>query len=249
MCVRDALWRLKQPAHYYVFDLNCGCGENRTNGANCKGSPLLMSQALKDNQVPGKLFLCDKSPKALKNIGRVLEGDQLMLFREKSWVSHYPIQEDNAVFAGRIPDIVRADGRTPSKVLGIIISDPNGLHVPVREIGRSVQECPLLDVMIHICGALRVWSYWKNHPSGKFSPTDRTVRSFSEIFSIITKKNWLLSVPFRGNGGPDHHVLYGTNSPYVREIIDKPGRPDMYNINSVKGSQLMYEYQQLEVAA
>src|SRR4030095_4286361 len=95
---------LLQP--YFGFDLNCGSGENRCNGANIIGTPLLLKRAMKKRRIPGHLLLCDKSSRALKAARTHFINAQLELFRKGS-VSASFIPRNNREFVPTIPPRIR----------------------------------------------------------------------------------------------------------------------------------------------
>src|SRR4030095_1651581 len=149
-------------APYYGFDLNCGSGENRDNGANIIGSPLILKNNMEKRRINGRLYLCDKSKKALNDAMTHFISSQLELFRTSHVTASF-IKLHNRKFVPTIPQRIREAGDNPRTAHGIIIGDPNGLHFPLSETAACVWECPRVDVLIHLYGMKRVYGYWDKH--------------------------------------------------------------------------------------
>lgn len=234
-------WALKVncPRRYFVFDLNCGCGENRVNGANCLGTGPLVRNALREKGIEGSMWLCDVNRRSLKLAEKRFFNPQRHLFESGSMrdgIMAAFVRIDNRRFVPTIPQRIRDAGASPQMAQGVIIADPNGLHVPLREIGICLKETPKLDVIIHICSLKQVSACKAKNPTDpRMNLAETVVRSCSEIFSTIPRNTWLISEPFRAHRGREHHVFYGSDMRWVKPIINLPGRPNMHRIDSPEG--------------
>jgi hypothetical protein len=235
-------WELKQlatsPRPYFGFDLNCGSGENRRNGANVIGTPLILKRHIEKHKSGGYIFLCDKSRRAVEAAKKHFISAQLELFR-KSNVRASFIRSDNRKFVLSIPQRIREAGENPRTSHGIIIADPNGIDVPFMEIAACLLECPHLAVLIHLAHAKQIWTYWRNRPDAKsFAPKPETPRNIRQILNTISR-TWLLTAPWRVNRGDDHIVLFGSHRVWVPEIRNLRGRRDMISLRSEEGRRIV----------
>jgi hypothetical protein len=234
-------WSLSvvKPSRYFVFDLNCGCGENKNNGANCLGTGPLARNALQKRGIEGRMFLCDISKKNIESAKNHFFSPQGHLFESgnsvKGIIASF-ICMDNERFVSTIPTRITESGVSTRFANGIIIADPNGIKVPIKEIGKVSTECPVLDVIIHLYGLKQVCACKLKHPyDPKMNLGPNVVRSCSQIFGFIRKRTWLVSEPFRGRHGRDHLILYGTNLYHDRASVILAGRPNLYRIDSPDG--------------
>lgn len=245
-------WSLKQlgsfPGPYFVFDLNCGSGENRRNGANAKGTPLIMKGQFEKRAMSAKMYFCDKSRKALKLLERHFECGQLDLFQfQKFNITPFFIRSNNRLFVPTIPERIREAGVNPRMAHGVIIADPNGIEIPLKEIAACLWECPRLDVLIHLGHAPQCFAQFRKNPDFPIArKRPETIGSIRQIFNMIPR-TWLLTAPFR-KGGDDHIVLFGSHRPWVPEIKNKPFMPDMISVKSAEGQRIVASIDGLEVA-
>jgi hypothetical protein len=246
-CIKFILARLtrRNVRDYLVFDLNAGSGENRRNGANCLGTGPLCLRALKEYQRHGRIHLCDKNKRALDAAHKRFFDPQGKLFEPSEYVAPGIAVElhhsDNRQFLRSIPTIIRRAGYDLSRTYGVIISDDNGMHVPVAEIAACVSEARNIDVAIHLSGIKQYAAYVRKHPNDRWSRSrPDTILRLDDIFQRIHRPHWLISEPFRNSRGTgrDHFVLFGS-SVDLPPVIGMEGRVDMYTRDSAEGRALI----------
>lgn len=231
---------ITKPTRFYVFDLNCGCGENRDNGANCRGTGPLIKRALQKRGIEGRMWLCDIRKKALILAQRNFFNHSYLPFDEDipmDGIFAEFVRMDNREFVPTIPQKIRETKSDPFRAQGIIVADPDGLKVPLKEIADCLRECPRLDVAIHISNVRRVAAWLNKDDERKVGET--VITRCREIFERIPRASWLVSEPFRPNRGAQHYVFYGTALSWFKPIIEMQGRPNMYRLDSPEGRAIV----------
>ena len=243
-CVGWALRFAPRTETFCVFDLNAGPGENRRNGANCRGTPLLMIDKLKEAHQPAEIWLCDKRKTTIAELRpKVVQNDTLF---GPSSVQVHLVHADNAEFVRTIPGRILKSGLSLG-TCGVIIADPDGLDVPLAALAEIMPMLPRIDMAIHLCAFKQVWAdQRRNRQHGGPFTLKRAVPSLSAIFAAIPKRSWLVSEPYGEGFTRGHLVMYGSNLKHLPNVDGKPGRPNMWRIDSDRGRQLR---QAIEVAA
>lgn len=200
---------------YVVFDLNAGRPRNELIDMNVRGTTRTIYDKLRKRNVRAALWWCDKNRRVAKDL--LAEADQLR--STDSLLGDGPrclirvVYENNATFAPKIPDEIRRIGQDPTGTYGVVIADPNGLHVPVRALGLVASAAQNLDVAVHLSASTHWWNYCDNGSNGPVRPVDSdgTLSSFTELFDTVSKRQWLMSETIGIGQGRGHHVLYGSN--------------------------------------
>jgi hypothetical protein len=242
-CIGLSAWNAaRHSEEYWGTDLNCGPGENRDNGSNTVGSPILLKRAMNKRKLSGRIYCCDTNKDALNALKKHFFDPTST---RPSGIQVFFKLEHNRDFLSKIPEEIERAGQNPRTINGIIIADPNGLHVPLYEIGNVCQECPKFDVLIHLYGARQFFPLIRNRPGTKFNPNPGTVSSLTEIFNVISTRDWIVTNAFRRGIGRDHMVLFGFHG-RNKEIRGQPGRENMYSIDSKEGKRIIAEHDGLE---
>jgi hypothetical protein len=237
-CLGWTLQRVRSTScrKYFAFDLNCGCGHNVLPEVITRGTSLLLYDHLKKRGINAELYCCDSRKIAVEALKYKMHfGVAPNLF---GGIRPYFICGDNRDFAGTMLQRVKESGVGFKDAWGVVVADPNGLEVPISEIGRCISAAPKIDVFIHLSGFVQVWSYWKKHPEeSKFRGTPRSVKSIRSVLQAIPKTMWLISEIDRAGRG--HVLLFGSYWYDIPGIKDKPGRLNMYRIDSERGKELV----------
>lgn len=217
-------------SRYCVFDLNAGLPINDLGGERfCRGTTRIVADKLTEQGIPAALWWVDKD----KNVAARLQSEmRKLLSRSRGLHIGEVFRGNNVKFVPSIPSLIASIDQPIEETRGLLISDDNGIKVPLAHIRTALRKAPYIDVAIHVSGTNQVWSYWDDHPDAtEFSEAaaiagrSQAIRSFKDIFMHISRNHWLISEPFRnGNGsGRDHHVLYGSNF-YLAPIDANHGR-------------------------
>lgn len=125
---------------YFHFDLNCGSGFNEEVG--CIGSPIAFVDSASEVGVDAYYAaFCDND----KNAISVLNNNVKIAMDERCHV----FSEDNSCFVSKIRNIIIENGENPDKVIGMVLSDPNGTNVPIDALTELSITVPRLDIAIH----------------------------------------------------------------------------------------------------
>lgn len=237
-CLGYTLGFVRRDEQYVAFDLNAGTGENGLAG--CRGTPLVLFDQLRRRGLQGVIWLCDKSPRAIRALRQKFMPNGNLFGWSERIIIQPPVRMHNDTFALTIPGKIQELGLRDPK--GIVVCDPNGLRVPAAELSRVLPLLPKVDVFIRLGGLLRQRSYWSKHPEGGLIRRllRGTIISLDQVFAI-EKRSWLISEPF-GLGGQTT-VLFGSNLRHLPPLVDKPGRPNLYRTDSPQGRELVSRLQ------
>lgn len=170
--------RYGEKFNYWHFDLNSGSGWN--DDFNCIGSPLAFVSAARNVGVESYYAgFCDMDDGALGKLGaRKNIADNARCFR---------FHGDNSSLVEAIPDLISAQNETPSKALGMVLSDPNDSGVPFDQLAWLSEKCPRMDFCINWNS--RLFKLYQGHEWGR----DRhTLASATALFG---KQHWLIREP------------------------------------------------------
>ena len=226
---------------YVVLDLNAGNPTYDIDGRIYRGTTMIMLDKLVKIEQRAEVFWCDRSRLVT---GRLLEAlnnrnQQQSLFQHESPQRVHVVRSENEVFLDGIESVFFQLQLNVRHIRGLVISDSNGIAVPLAGLGRLMKRAHFMDVFIHLCGYKRVWGYWDKYPGTKFMrETGNRVGSLVEIFSTIPKATWLMTDAIRRRGD-DHLLLYGTNLRLMPPIRDRYNLPSMFNINSSEGRHIL----------
>jgi hypothetical protein len=187
----DLTIQKKFASYYHHFDLNAGCGYN--HDAQCDGSPIVFLDAARRSGV-GNFFahFVDQDGNAIKELQAQVTDDRCTVYNG-----------DNREFVKAIPDLIRLHGGNLWD-LGTVLSDPNGIDIPIRELADLSRTCPRLDFVVNY--PARVWKRVRaaGFESGKLY--------LDEMLRLLNKKEWLIQCPLLS----DPHewmILIGRNFP------------------------------------
>jgi hypothetical protein len=221
---------------YFVFDLNCGSGENRYNGANVYGSSVILKNQMKEKNISGYIHGCDTDEKAISEIRKHFDDGQGLLFEEWKLVKGSFVVLNNREFVPTIPQLIREIGENLRTAPGIVILDSNGLQGPIPEIAACLWQCRSLDIWVHLTGVNRWFGYCHKNPDKVLE--SKAIRSISQIFNMISRY-WLFTPPWHVNGGQDHMVLFGSHRTFVPEIRNHRVLPNMISAKSQEGRRTL----------
>jgi hypothetical protein len=230
---------------YFVFDLNCGSGENRDNDANVYGSSLILKHQMEKKNISGHIYGCDIDEEAITAIRKHFDDGQRILFEEWKLVKGSFVHLNNREFVPTIPQLIREAGENPRTAHGIIIVDSNGLELPIGEIAACLWQCRSLDLWIHLSGAVRWFGYCHKNPNKVLE--SKAIRSISQIFNMIYR-TWLFTPPWYVNGGQDHIVMFGSHRAFVPEIRNHRVLPNMIWLKSEEGRRTLALIERRETA-
>jgi hypothetical protein len=175
---------------YFHFDLNCGSGWNEDVG--CIGSPLAFVNAATTVDVNSFYAgFCDNNREFISKLSSLAE----IGIDERC----HCFNEDNAIFVKKIRDIIVENGENPDKVIGMILSDPNGTQIPIDSLSELSLDIPRLDIAIH----------WNSAAFKRVRGAFGVDRPTLELaLSKIKKDRWLIRKPI---GGWQWTMLIGRN--------------------------------------
>lgn len=196
---------------YFHFDLNCGSGVNEEVG--CIGSPIaFIDSASKVGVESFYAAFCDNDVKAIT----VLSNNVKVAMDERC----HCFTEDNSTFVSKIRNIIIENGENPDKVIGMVLSDPNGTSVPIDALVELSIAVPRLDIAIH-------WnSVAFKRVRGAFG-VDRPTLELA--LSQIKKSHWFIREPI---GKWQWTMLIGRNC----GVSAKP--EGFYDLNSSAGQSI-----------
>lgn len=201
----------KSKFKYFHFDLNCGSGWNEDVG--CIGSPIAFIDSA--NEVGVDSFyaaFCDNDLNAIAT----LNNNVKVATDERC----YCFAEDNNNFIGKIRNIIIDNGENPDKVIGMVLSDPNGTSIPINSLAELSVSVPRLDIAIH----------WNSAAFKRVRGSFGADRPTLELaLSKIYKKQWLIRKPI---GQWQWTMLIGRNY----NIYDK--QDDFYDLSSPSGQSI-----------
>jgi hypothetical protein len=178
----------KQNWQYFNFDLNAGSGFNDKFG--CVGSPITFLNEAKS-------VSCSSYFSAFVDRDR----QQVAALLNRPEVKTNPRCEvfhgDNCEFPSMVPDLICHYGDRPKFAVGSVLSDPNGVEVPLEAIGQLAKICPKLDCIFH-------WNSTATKRGYKHIPQTR----LDAVPRIIKKSHWLIRQPF---GIHQFTILIGRN--------------------------------------
>lgn len=163
---------------YFHFDLNSGSGYNEECG--CIGSPIAFINATQSKSVCVDnihAVFCDNDIKCYQT----LQQHELV----KDDTRFECVDIDNADFIYSIPDRIKTinPSYNLSKVIGSVLSDPNGSDVPIGALAWLAKVCPRIDILIH----------WNSNQfkrnKGAFGNDRPTLET---ALSTICKDQWLI---------------------------------------------------------
>lgn len=201
----------KSKFKYFHFDLNCGSGWNKD--VDCIGSPIAFVDSANivgvDSYYAG---FCDNDEEAINeliNHSKIAIDERCHCF-----------SEDNKSFIGKIRNIIIENGENPDKVIGMVLSDPNGTEVPIESLAELSVTVPKLDIAIHWNSAAF------KRVRGAFG-IDRPTLEL--VLSNIKKKHWFIRKPI---GQWQWTILIGRNC----NVTEKP--EGFYDLNSPSGQSI-----------
>lgn len=202
---------MKSKFKYFHFDLNCGSGWNDDVG--CVGSPIAFLDSVSEVGVESfYAAFCDKDVNAIK----ALNNNVKVAIDERC----HCFTEDNSVFVRRIRDIIVENGENPDKVIGTVLSDPNGAEVPIDALAELSVNVPRLDIAIHWNAA------GFKRTRGRFG-VDRPTLELA--LSKIKKDCWLIRKPI---GIWQWTLLVGRNYSSSEKL------EDFYDLSSSAGQSI-----------
>lgn len=223
---------------FFVFDLNAGCGTN-CNG-RWKGSPFVALDALRRHKPAAgyRAWYIDKNKKTARCLESRLHGSGT-LFPPSGPVKEINVLcVDNEDFSARIPQIISDHGANPAEIYGVVISDPNGIKCPLRNLAKLSHAVPGLTMLFHIdAGAMkRVRGYEQTHP-GWLKERHNRVLYLADIFHNVSRRRWLIMG--RAQGSRSQHVtIAGSNLPRFPDHE----RMGVHYLNSAEGLAIVIQY-------
>jgi hypothetical protein len=171
-----------KPVRYQHFDLNCGTGYN--DEADCIGSPVAFVEMANTMGINNfNAYFCDRDEKSLKTLmqNEAVRRNECDFF----W-------GDNRSLIPSIPNLIKHSSKNESldKVMGTVLSDPNGADVPVDELAWLNKKCEKIDIVINWASRA-----YKLH---RTSPNSSSRGTLKDCIDRIGKKYWLIGRP-RGN--------------------------------------------------
>lgn len=196
---------------YFHFDLNAGGGFNEQAG--CIGSPLAFLQATRSAN-------CERFFAGFVDIDKA-KVRSLLARPELQRPDCFMFHGDNRGFIGQIPDLIRAYGENPRQAIGTVLSDPNGIEVPLEELAWLSGECPKLDLVIN-------WNSTSvKRTMGVFGRGTR----LTDALPVLRKKHWLIRMPLTIH---QFTLLIGRNIP-----TGEHRRLGLYHLNSPPGVSIL----------
>lgn len=125
---------------YFHFDLNCGSGWN--DDVDCIGSPIAFVDSASAVGVESYYAgFCDNDEQTISIL-----SNHIKIATDERCHCFY---EDNVDFVSKIRNIIIENGENPDKVIGMVLSDPNGTSVPIDALSELSVSVPRLDIAIH----------------------------------------------------------------------------------------------------
>lgn len=232
---------------FWLFDLNAGPGINRDNGQNIGSSSTNALKKFRQRDQHGAIYACEIKNGLAAQLRQNLEPTQPYLFPELEPISWEPgrsgnihvrvFNEDNEELIKKIPTLIREKEGDPKLAQGAIVADPNGLAIPVIQLGDLLQQCPKLDLLVHFSSLERLNGFRQNHPD---HPMAQAVNSIKSIDEILYLKRYSQIAKLGGQ----HYVCFLSSIPL--ETYKQGGLPTLYSTRSSEGREIINDLRRSE---